>query len=78
MQHFLSITDLNAEQITQLIHDAVALKKEWKESYTHTTKFPSYTMAMFFEKASLRTRLSFEIGMAQFGGHAIYLDQSMV
>jgi ornithine carbamoyltransferase len=68
--HFLSITDLSATQILNLIKDAIKLKQ-----YPVDDKSPllHQTMVMLFDKPSLRTRLSFEIGITQLGGHATYL-----
>ena len=74
MKNFLSISDLSASHIKQLVKTAVALKGEIKEKGTHADPpLKNKSMAMIFDKSSLRTRLSFEIGMTQFGGHAVYL-----
>lgn len=73
---FLSITDLNAKEIWQVFSMAKKLKAELKENGSNQELLKNKTMAMIFEKPSLRTRLSFETGMSQFGGHAIYLASS--
>ncbi len=74
MNSLLSISDLSADQIKQLVDKAIALKAEIKNKGGHD-KLPlkNKSMAMIFDKSSLRTRLSFEIGMTQLGGHAVYL-----
>jgi len=48
--------------------------KELQRNGREHAFFPGSTMAMIFEKASTRTRVSFEAGMAQFGGHALFLS----
>ena len=70
---FLSITDLSAKEIWNVLDVAQKLKKELKKNGANKPIFKGKTLVMIFEKPSLRTRLSFEIGMTQLGGHAIYL-----
>lgn len=70
---FLSITDLDAKEIWQVLALAQELKKELKVKGSNKPVFKGRTLIMIFEKPSLRTRLSFETGMTQLGGHAIYL-----
>lgn len=70
---FTSITDITAEELVKLLKNALALKKDVK---TMNSALQNKTLVMIFEKPSLRTRLSFEIGMTQLGGHAIYLAPS--
>ena len=69
-RHFLGQNDLSPEEIRGIFTRAAQLKKR-KDS----RDLESRTLVMFFEKASTRTRLSFEIGMTQLGGHAVYLDR---
>ncbi len=71
MKHLLSLIDWNGKDITNLITDASKIKKTPKK---YSGKLVSKTMLMLFEKPSLRTRVSFEVGMFQMGGHAIFSD----
>lgn len=74
IKHFLSITDLSHDELLALIQSAARLKQELKKYGGHKTlPLLHKSMAMVFDKPSLRTRLSFEIGMTQLGGHAVYL-----
>lgn len=73
---FLSITDITAGELQHILILARELKEEFKQTGTNTTYLQDKSMAMIFEKPSLRTRLSFEIAMTQLGGHAIYLGPS--
>lgn len=69
----LSISDLCTDDIWQLIERAVKLKKEPRKPY-----LDGKVLALIFEKPSLRTRVSFDVGMWQLGGHAIYLAPAEV
>lgn len=73
MKHFLSITDLTATELMQVLTMAKKLKTEIQQSGKNQEVLKNKTLGMVFEKPSLRTRLSFETGMTQLGGHAIYL-----
>ncbi len=66
----LSIADLTPDEIQHLIKDAAFLKSGWKVG----NRLKGKTIALVFEKPSLRTRVSFEVAMWQLGGHAIYLS----
>jgi ornithine carbamoyltransferase len=69
----LSITDLESEDIRLLIADAISLKAQgWLDM------LKSKSLAIMFEKPSLRTRVSFELAMRQLGGEAIYLSPAEV
>jgi len=72
MSHFLSLLDLTNEQGKALLTRAVELKKMQKEGTPHPT-LAGKTLGMIFDKASTRTRVSFEVGMFQLGGHALFL-----
>jgi ornithine carbamoyltransferase len=71
------ITDLNREQASALLSLARVLKDTSRVGATvHREILAGKTLAMIFEKPSLRTRVSFETGMFQLGGHALYLQPS--
>ena len=69
---FLAITDLTTDEIHQIFHLAIDLKQKTKKGKTHHI-LEGQTLAMIFQKPSVRTRVSFEVGMVQLGGHALYL-----
>lgn len=69
----LGISDLTAPQFLKLLKTAQDLKKELRIKGKNRPLLQNKTLAMIFEKPSLRTRVSFETGMTQLGGHAIYL-----
>ena len=70
---FLSVTDLAGHEIRMLLSDAASLKAQgWQ------TTLSGKTLALVFEKPSLRTRVSFELAMKQLGGEAIYLSPAEV
>jgi ornithine carbamoyltransferase len=74
MNHFLSINDLSRDDALFLLVEAARLKSELRENPVRQMEsLRGKTLAMAFEKPSLRTRVSFETGMFQLGGHAIYL-----
>lgn len=73
---FVSIIDLSAKEILDILQIAKKLKRELKQKGKNKKILENKTLAMVFEKPSLRTRLSFEIGMTQLGGHAVYLAPS--
>lgn len=68
----LTLHDLSAEEITQILKTAEHLKMQRKIGEPHPL-LHGKTLGMIFQKPSLRTRVSFETGMTQLGGHAIYL-----
>ncbi len=72
-QHFLTLLDLDKAQIHTLIERAIQLKKMQKAGEPHEL-FKNRVMGMIFDKSSTRTRVSFETGMAHFGGQAIFLS----
>jgi len=73
MRHFLSESDLTSEEFRGILQRGSELRKQW-ESHTCVPSLPQRVLGMIFEKSSTRTRVSFEAGMAQLGGHAIYLS----
>jgi len=72
-RHFLSLLDLTADELEHIISRAIELKQQWASGQQHPL-LPNRTLGMIFEKSSTRTRVSFETGMTQFGGHAIFLS----
>jgi len=68
-KHFLSITDLTIRQIEDILNSAIKLKQRKTKHLSLKDK----TLVAIYEKPSLRTRISFEAGMTQLGGHSIYL-----
>jgi len=72
-RHSLTLLDLTPAELQRLIQRAIELKamQQRGESYT---PMQNKVLGMVFEKSSTRTRVSFEAGMAQFGGHAIFLS----
>ena len=71
---FLSISDLQKKELVGLLMLATMLKDELKTFGRNDPVLAGRTLAMLFEKPSLRTRVSFEVGMVQLGGHAVYLN----
>jgi ornithine carbamoyltransferase len=72
-KHFLTLLDLSAVELQQLVRRAIELKALNRAGTIHEP-FKHKVLAMVFEKSSTRTRMSFEVGMAQLGGHAIFLS----
>lgn len=70
---FLSILDISREELINLIAHARKLKEERKVG-VHTPVLAHKTLGMIFEKSSTRTRISFETGMYELGGHALFLN----
>ncbi len=72
IKHFLQFKDLRAEEYAYLLDRAAVIKKRFK-NYEKYTPLVDRTLAMIFEKASTRTRVSFEAGMYQMGGSVVHL-----
>ena len=72
-RHFLTLLDLSSEELEQLIQRAIELKRMRREGESYEP-MKNRVLGMIFEKSSTRTRVSFEAGMAQFGGSAIFLS----
>lgn len=65
--------DFSSIELDAMIQQAIELKAQWKQGKQYTP-LQNKTLAMIFEKSSTRTRVSFEAGMTQLGGHAIFLS----
>ena len=72
-QHFLTLMDFDKATLAKLISRAIELKAIQKSGEIYEP-LKNKVLGMIFDKASTRTRVSFETGMAQFGGHAIFLS----
>ena len=73
MKHLLSMLSLSTEEITNLLNLADQLKYENKNGIKHH-RLEGQTLGMIFQKSSTRTRVSFETGMYQLGGQALFLS----
>ena len=69
---FVSMTDFSSDEVLAVLDLAAELKEETASGKAHP-RLVGKTLAMIFQKPSLRTRVSFETGMTQLGGHALYL-----
>lgn len=74
-RHFVSIGDLGARDLESLLERAASLKAERSARRPH---LGGRSLAQIFEKPSLRTRLSFDVGMTELGGHCVYLSPQEV
>ncbi len=74
---FLSLLDFDRETLTYLLELAAKLKQDNKIGQTHHV-LKNKTLGMIFAKPSLRTRVSFEVGIQQLGGNAIVLKQDEI
>jgi len=73
LRHFLTLKDFTKEEILEIIDIAVDIKKDLRAG-VYKKQLENQTLAMIFEKSSTRTRVSFETGMFQLGGHALFLS----
>ena len=74
-KHFVSIGDLEPRDLDALLERAATLKTDRAR---HEPQLRGRTLAQIFEKPSLRTRLSFDVGMQELGGHCVYLSPQEV
>ena len=75
MRHFLSLMDLTSDEIRQVVSRAIEMKTQLKQGVL-STLMHGKTAVLVFEKSSTRTRVSFETGIGQMGGYAIFLAPS--
>ncbi|MEH6502987.1 MAG: ornithine carbamoyltransferase [Cycloclasticus sp.] len=73
LRHFITLNDLSADELRSVVFRAIELKKMRVNNTVHEP-LKNKVLAMIFEKSSTRTRISFEAGMAQFGGSALFLS----
>ncbi|MEQ8515195.1 MAG: ornithine carbamoyltransferase [Chromatocurvus sp.] len=73
MRHFLTLLDFSPGELLGIIERAIRMKREHRDGVDQR-QFPGSVLAMIFAKSSTRTRVSFEAGMAQLGGHAMFLS----
>jgi len=72
-KHFINIDEYSYTDLQGIIDNAIALKKSHKSGEINVS-LKNKTLAMIFDKSSTRTRVSFEAGMTQLGGHALFLS----
>ncbi|MBL3557312.1 MULTISPECIES: ornithine carbamoyltransferase [Marinobacter] len=72
-RHFLTLNDLSSDELEQLLDHGTRLRTEWRQGTVRET-LKNRVLAMIFEKSSTRTRVSFEAGMTQLGGAALFLS----
>ena len=77
MKHFLSIADLTPDELQNLLDLAAKLKAEWR-SGGNKPLLKGKSLALVFQKPSLRTRASFQMGMVHLGGYAFYLSPNEI
>jgi ornithine carbamoyltransferase len=73
MRHVISAGDLSREQVLDVFRLAADLKQRWKAGHRDAA-LAGRSVALIFEKPSLRTRVTFEVGVVQLGGRAVYLS----
>ncbi len=78
MRHFLSIADFSADELWQFLNKAKELKDELNREGSNRPILKGKILGMLFQKPSLRTRVSFEVGMLHLGGHALYLSPNEI
>jgi len=75
MRHFLTLNDFSKDEIIEILNLGLQIKKEAK-ARDFKPYLKDQKLAMIFEKSSTRTRVSFDVGMNELGGHALFLSSS--
>lgn len=75
-KNFLSLLDVNSEEIISILELAEKFKKIKRKSRRHDQALKGKVLGMIFQKPSTRTRVSFEAGMYQMGGNVVYMDSN--
>src|SRR3954453_16526396 len=78
MRHFTAIADYSTDELIHLLDVSLRLKSQLKKTGRNDPILAGKTLAMIFEKPSLRTRVSFAVGMTQLGGAGLLLRQEEV
>lgn len=73
LRHYTSVLDLSRDETLRVLKRAAKLKAKWNSQRKLSKRLRGVTLATIYEKPSLRTRVTFEAGMTQLGGHSIYL-----
>ena len=73
VRHFLTLNDMSTSELEDLLDHAARLRKDWRSGNARDS-LKNRVLAMIFEKSSTRTRVSFEAGMTQLGGSAMFLS----
>ena len=73
LRHFLTLNDCSREELAQIIDRAIEMKKDL-HVIREAEPFKRHVLGMIFEKSSTRTRVSFEAGITQLGGHGLFLS----
>lgn len=73
VRHFLTLLDLTSDELNTLINRAIEMKRDLVK-IRNEEPFKNQVLGMIFEKSSTRTRISFEAGIAQLGGHGLFLS----
>ncbi|HSH79962.1 MAG TPA: ornithine carbamoyltransferase [Herpetosiphonaceae bacterium] len=73
VRHYTGVRDLDRAETLAVLRLARKLKAKWRDKHQPSKRLRGYTLAGIYEKPSLRTRVTFEAGMTQLGGHAVYL-----
>jgi ornithine carbamoyltransferase len=76
VKHLLKLSDLSREEIIEILNLADQLKYEKKHDISHVHRLNGKTLGLVFQKASTRTRVSFEAGMYQLGGYPMFLSSN--